>query len=392
MRLLVSVTSALIILSGCASVPLDTQESPDPIFPEIPEYGTIGPLEVQVWTSLDSAVAPTRLTVHVASAASNAIGDPLLADVAWLIDVAGPDTLSRSGLGMDTVQSMILDERGTYVVTVTVSAPRFESASATRTVIVDPEPLVGSIDVPNQTRGAWFTLDASALQGYSDQGYTCQWSQSDALQVLQPDSCGSPARWLLDGPQVAAVVIDDGHDSVTATQSVQVAPMPTVPMPRRAPEDAPIADDETETQLPHLNITQAWLHSDLDHLYVGLNLSAIPHEQATRGATYSVSFKPSWNGSIDAYRVVATHPLTEDGAPAPDAARNFTLERSVAGVWETLGIIDGEVSVADGIFWWTTPRAMLEAPLMDAVLTDLQANVDAASKDTAQGSDPYQLA
>ncbi len=391
----------LVALAGCATVdePIPV-ESPEPVYTAPPDPdAAVGLLHITLDVTPVGTTVPADVVFTLAIDPTNAIGQPLAGNVSWRIDVTGPDTLTIQGTGQAAEETIHLTERGTYQAIVSATAPRFHNASLTETFVVDPVPLGAAFALVNGTRGDWFILNGTASDGYSDLGYTCSWNATADVQIVNASACDSDARWLGTGNQSIALTIDDGRSNITLNQTVHVLPLSALTMPAAAPDDAQIVDDSTETQAPHLNIKKGWFASDLDTLYVGLQVEGIPHNHATRDATYRVTFTPSWNatlasGQAEQFRVSATHPINDAaGMPVTDGPRFFRLEAKVAGAWESLGDVAGaKVATDTGVFWWPVPRDVLQAPLLDAVITDLSASSSGGASDSASTDDPYALA
>ncbi len=398
--LLVAASLLLMTLAGCANAPSEPIQSPDPIHGVPPATDTvIGRLHLDLEVAKSADTVPAKLVIDLAIATTNAVGEPLPGNVSWRIDVTGPKDASWSGTGTTGDHALDVSAHGIYTITASATAPRFESASISKSMAIGPVPLAGDFVLQDGTRGQWFSLEASAQDGYSQDGFSCAWVASAGVQVLQPDACRSEARWLADGDQNVSVVIFDGHSNVTITRSATIAPLTPLTAPTAPPADPLIVDDPTEKQAPHLNLTHAWMQSDLDHLYVALAVNGIPHAQSTRDVAYSVTFTPSWNvslaqGQATELRVVATNPLNgPDGTPTTTAQRSFELQAKVDTTWQAIGDVPGAaVSVENGIFWWPVPRSMLQAPLLDATVASVGATVDGASDDTATTVAEYVLA
>lgn len=388
--------ACLILLAGCTDVEPDAPPL-DPVYGsgiQEPD-GRIGRIAIDLLVDPSGDTVPADVDIAFTLSPTNVVGDRLDGTISWELAITGAEQIRRTGTSDNHTETFTLEERGAYLVVVRASGDIFRNATATATFALDPIPLEATMDAPdNATRGDWSALEADVAHGYSDLGHICQWSAPASALVVDPNACSTQVRWYEEGNQTVRLSASDGVENVTLEHQVGVAPLPDHAVPGAVPADLHVSAEEDPNVPDHVDIIGVWFESDLDHLFVGLAIqdpSTLPSEEAT----YSVTFTPSWNHSVEGgiaerFRVVSEEPVDDP----TDIERTWRLQADVADSWVEVGPVDDAVFDTDaGLLWWPVPRDDLGAPRLDATISDpaASADVEGTISDSASSDAEYEL-
>lgn len=370
-------------LAGCTDA--DEGGTPGATSPP-PETGSPADPEPQARIEVDldvepqDMVVPADVQVSFTLAPPNPAGSPPPTGVNWTLRVHGHPLFERTGHSLTFSDTWRFQERGDYTVEVLVGADGYRPSFASTSFSLLPKPLEVTPEAPpNATKGDWFNVTGSASQGYTDAGYACAWASAEpgALQVAEPGACRTQARWLAEGNRTLTFKAHDGVGNASVSLAMEVFPLVPLDVPDAAPQDPHVEDDaqDSETTLARTDIRAVWFTSDLEHLYVGMQVEDLPDASAeTAGTYYRVNFTHDWNatavGATGGFRVVASQAASVDPSGPGPAPMEFSLEADDGETWTSLGgLPDAALDRDADILWWVVPRSLLAAPLQGGVIS-----------------------